>query len=110
VPPPRPSKPGRARRLETRESLVLWVCRQHNFVNESLGKPTFTCSLRALDERWRDGRPGCWQQAEQTARESLGQAAEDDDDDDAGDAGDDDDSDGDDEELTALRAELERRR
>lgn len=46
--------------LGSREALSLWMCKQHNFVNASLGKPEQHCSIDALDERWRRGRPECW--------------------------------------------------
>jgi mitochondrial FAD-linked sulfhydryl oxidase len=46
--------------LASRKELSLWVCKQHNFVNESLGKKTFPCDIESLDERWRKGRPECW--------------------------------------------------
>ncbi|KAA0172666.1 hypothetical protein FNF27_05890 [Cafeteria roenbergensis] len=67
-------------RLGSREEFAGWVCEQHNIVNESLGKPAFKCDLATLDGRWRDGVAGCWQQMDQTAQESLGQAGEDDED------------------------------
>ena len=60
----------------SRRELSLWVCQQHNLVNELLGKPAFPCSLEALDERWRTGRRECWLPSEQTASESLGQVEE----------------------------------
>ncbi|KAL3815706.1 hypothetical protein ACHAXA_004886 [Cyclostephanos tholiformis] len=40
-------------RTETREDLCIWLCEQHNIVNEKLGKPLFHCSMKNLDERWR---------------------------------------------------------
>lgn len=40
-------------RTETREDLCIWLCEQHNNVNEKLGKPLFRCNKDALDERWR---------------------------------------------------------
>jgi len=39
---------------------MLWTCRQHNYVNEKLGKPRFECSVQELDRRWKYGGPGCW--------------------------------------------------
>lgn len=68
-------------RAGSRGELVLWMCEQHNAVNELLGKPSVPCSLPALDARWRTGRPACWLGAAQTASESLGQGGDDDDDD-----------------------------
>jgi mitochondrial FAD-linked sulfhydryl oxidase len=69
--------------LGSREAFSLWMCSQHNRVNVSLGKETFPCTLKSLDERWRTGRPECWggvgapSVAEAlTAEESLGQAAD----------------------------------
>ena len=38
-----------------REALSRWLCQQHNIVNERLGKPLFDCSIKNLDERWKDG-------------------------------------------------------
>eukprot|EP00388_Colpodella_angusta_P026077 GDKK01004435.1.p1 GENE.GDKK01004435.1~~GDKK01004435.1.p1 ORF type:complete len:173 (+),score=35.16 GDKK01004435.1:1-519(+) len=40
-------------RAGSRAELSLWMCEQHNEVNEKLGKPLFNCSLEALDDRWR---------------------------------------------------------
>jgi len=40
-------------RVESRASLSRWVCERHNEVNVKLGKPTKSCALRDLDERWR---------------------------------------------------------
>jgi FAD-linked sulfhydryl oxidase len=37
----------------TREDLCVWLCEQHNLVNEKLGKKKFNCDLKSLDERWR---------------------------------------------------------
>ncbi|KZT07388.1 FAD-dependent thiol oxidase [Laetiporus sulphureus 93-53] len=38
-----------------RVALTRWLCERHNDVNERLGKPKFDCSIRNLDERWKDG-------------------------------------------------------
>lgn len=65
-------------RYNSRADFSLWMCEQHNAVNSELGKPTFPCSLQALDERWRTGRPECWIAAPQSAQESLGQTDDDD--------------------------------
>ena len=43
-------------RVSSRAELSLWMCEQHNEVNEKLGKPAFPCSLAALDDRWRVSR------------------------------------------------------
>jgi len=48
------------KRTDSRESLCMWLCEQHNIVNEKLGKPTFQCSMKNLDERWRKSSdPNC---------------------------------------------------
>jgi len=45
---------------ESREELCLWLCDQHNRVNQKLGKPTFQCTMKNLDERWRkSSNPKC---------------------------------------------------
>ena len=41
--------------LSSRISLSRWLCERHNEVNERLGKPLFDCSIKSLDERWKDG-------------------------------------------------------
>lgn len=38
-----------------RVGLSRWLCERHNEVNGRLGKPLFNCSLRNIDERWKDG-------------------------------------------------------
>ena len=38
--------------VESRESLALWMCDQHNRVNRKIGKPLFDCSM--WRERWGD--------------------------------------------------------
>mmetsp|Transcript_34462 Transcript_34462/g.89259 ORF Transcript_34462/g.89259 Transcript_34462/m.89259 type:complete len:143 (-) Transcript_34462:1992-2420(-) len=46
--------------VDSRASLSMWVCRQHNVVNEKLGKKTFPCELSSLMARWRKStRPEC---------------------------------------------------
>eukprot|EP00903_Cladosiphon_okamuranus_P006194 g6091.t1 len=45
----------------SRLALSLWACQQHNLVNEKIGKPTFACTLPALDERWKTGKKSCWE-------------------------------------------------
>lgn len=54
--------------VHSREAFSLWLCKHHNAVNEHNGKPTFPCSLPALDERWRVGARGCWNHAGQQRR------------------------------------------
>lgn len=39
--------------VKSREELCVWLCEQHNHVNQKLGKPIFKCDMKALDERWR---------------------------------------------------------
>lgn len=41
--------------VSSRLTFSLWACRQHNRVNESLGKPAFPCTPQALSTRWRTG-------------------------------------------------------
>jgi len=65
-----------SRRVESREALAVWLCKQHNVVNEKLGKPVFPCDFAALDRRWRTGAPGCFEEAGTTSAESLGQEEE----------------------------------
>ncbi|WRT67834.1 uncharacterized protein IL334_004808 [Kwoniella shivajii] len=38
-----------------REGLMRWLCERHNEVNQKLGKITFDCGIKNLDERWKDG-------------------------------------------------------
>ena len=58
--------------LGSRTAFALWVCAQHNLVNEKLGKKAFPCDMTALDERWKTGAKGCWTNAGETASASLG--------------------------------------
>lgn len=45
---------------ESRKDLCQWLCKQHNLVNQKLGKPLFDCSMNNLDERWRkSSNPKC---------------------------------------------------
>ena len=60
-------------RVESREALSVWLCRQHNVVNAKLGKPAFPCDFKALDARWRTGAKECWPDDAETATQSLGQ-------------------------------------
>lgn len=46
--------------VESRAALSRWLCERHNEVNEKLGKETFPCTLRALDDRWLKGDASCW--------------------------------------------------
>jgi len=47
-------------RVESRKDLCIWLCEQHNSVNEKLGKPLFQCDMKSLDERWRKSSdPNC---------------------------------------------------
>lgn len=45
-------------KVESRTDLCLWLCQQHNQVNEKLGKPLFQCNMKNLDERWRKSSSG----------------------------------------------------
>jgi FAD-linked sulfhydryl oxidase len=38
---------------DSRTDLCVWLCNQHNQVNQKLGKPLFECNMKDLDERWR---------------------------------------------------------
>eukprot|EP00307_Rebecca_sp_RCC1486_P012739 CAMPEP_0119413466 /NCGR_PEP_ID=MMETSP1335-20130426/5547_1 /TAXON_ID=259385 /ORGANISM="Chrysoculter rhomboideus, Strain RCC1486" /LENGTH=174 /DNA_ID=CAMNT_0007438263 /DNA_START=17 /DNA_END=541 /DNA_ORIENTATION=- len=46
-------------RVSSRRDFSLWMCEFHNRVNEQIGKPTFKCDLKTLDEAWRVGTPEC---------------------------------------------------
>jgi FAD-linked sulfhydryl oxidase len=41
--------------VDGREGLSRWLCERHNEVNGRLGKEKFDCSLKRLNERWKDG-------------------------------------------------------
>jgi len=41
--------------VRSRGALSRWLCARHNDVNQRLGKAAFDCSLKNLDERWKDG-------------------------------------------------------
>jgi len=61
-------------RVESRQSLSVWLCQRHNEVNEKLGKPAFPCDFDSLDQRWRRGAPGCFDTGDTaSAAKSLGQ-------------------------------------
>lgn len=54
--------------------MSLWMCEQHNEVNEKLGKQKFPCNLAALDERWRvSKRKECWPAAQEQKGQQEGQ-------------------------------------
>ncbi|WVQ96452.1 hypothetical protein IAU59_003557 [Kwoniella sp. CBS 9459] len=38
-----------------REGLMKWLCARHNEVNKKLGKQEFSCQVKDLDVRWKDG-------------------------------------------------------
>ena len=40
-------------KARSREDLSVWLCEQHNLVNEKLGKDLLKCDMKTLDERWR---------------------------------------------------------
>ena len=44
-----------SRRVENRIELARWLCKQHNTVNEKLGKDQFPCDVRSLDRCAQDG-------------------------------------------------------
>jgi hypothetical protein len=47
-------------RTDSRNDLCMWLCDQHNRVNQKLGKPLFDCNLKDLDERWKkSSNPKC---------------------------------------------------
>lgn len=47
-------------KTKSREELSVWLCEQHNYVNEKLGKKIFDCNLQKLDSRWRkSNEPSC---------------------------------------------------
>ena len=46
--------------VDSRESLSIWLCEQHNKVNNKIGKPLFSCDIKTLDEKWKTGTPACW--------------------------------------------------
>jgi FAD-linked sulfhydryl oxidase len=35
----------------------MWMCKQHNLVNQKLGKPLFPCEMDILDQRWKQADP-----------------------------------------------------
>ena len=46
-------------RAGSRAELSVWMCELHNRVNAKLGKPLWSCDLKALDARWFDGGARC---------------------------------------------------
>jgi mitochondrial FAD-linked sulfhydryl oxidase len=53
--------------VDTREKFCLWLCQQHNLVNEKLSKPIFPCNINSLDERWKYGTPHCLNSSEENS-------------------------------------------
>ena len=51
-------------RAGSRAELSVWMCELHNRVNAKLGKPLWSCDLKALDARWLDGGARCNGEAE----------------------------------------------
>ena len=45
---------------ESRAEFSVWVCKQHNIVNQKIGKNVFPCTMENLDKRWRTGDKRCW--------------------------------------------------
>mmetsp|Transcript_8460 Transcript_8460/g.15510 ORF Transcript_8460/g.15510 Transcript_8460/m.15510 type:complete len:184 (+) Transcript_8460:122-673(+) len=62
--------------VDSRTAFAQWLCAQHNLVNKKLGKPIYDCGMPALDERWREGHPSCFESSaergKEPQRESLG--------------------------------------
>jgi len=48
--------PPHNHRTQSREDLCVWLCQQHNLVNEKLGKPVFRCDISELDDRWKTNK------------------------------------------------------
>eukprot|EP01038_Epipyxis_sp_PR26KG_P009466 gene9466-12753_t len=46
-------------KVDSHESFAIWCCERHNDVNKKLGKVTFPCNIKLLDERWKYGHAGC---------------------------------------------------
>lgn len=46
--------------MTSRKEFSLWLCEQHNIINQKLNAPLFPCDMERLDLRWRKGGPGCW--------------------------------------------------
>ena len=39
-------------KVESRDAFMIWMCEQHNLINESIGKPIYPCTLPNLIKRW----------------------------------------------------------
>ena len=39
-------------KLDSRYTFMVWMCEQHNKINEAIGKPLFSCTVKNLIERW----------------------------------------------------------
>ena len=63
-------------RVDSRLALSLWLCEQHNEVNEKLGKKIFPCKIEMLDQRWKKGAPGCWNYIEPEEEEDESRASD----------------------------------
>ncbi|KAJ1630615.1 ERV/ALR sulfhydryl oxidase domain-containing protein, partial [Pavlovales sp. CCMP2436] len=59
-------------KVDTRAAFSIWMCELHNHVNERVGKPSFRCSLKELDETWRTASKAC---EEAQAKASQGPGA-----------------------------------
>jgi mitochondrial FAD-linked sulfhydryl oxidase len=57
-------------RVQSRAALSMWCCEQHNIVNKKLGKKEISCSIALLDERYKTGRPNCWDKSESVTESS----------------------------------------
>jgi mitochondrial FAD-linked sulfhydryl oxidase len=56
----------------TRKDLCIWLCEQHNIVNQKIGKPAFQCDIQTLDERWRKSSdPKCQSKLEDLKTQAL---------------------------------------
>jgi len=54
-------------RVDSKEAFSLWLCEQHNLVNEKLNKPQFPCNMSDIKRRWREGDASCWTDESRTA-------------------------------------------
>lgn len=45
--------------FKTRDEFVMYLCLLHNEVNSRLDKPSYECSIKALNARWGGGDCGC---------------------------------------------------
>jgi len=39
-------------KLDSRDAFMVWMCEQHNFINDSIGKPIYPCLIPNLVKRW----------------------------------------------------------